>query len=106
MLQTRRFSEAHPLYLRRVWQIRISSMNARARKIFAVGQITIVGWLSVLEQFGGKCTHCGSDEYICIDHIIPLARGGTNTDNNIQPLCRSCNLEKSDSLESELYAKA
>lgn len=81
-------------------------MNARARNMFAVGEITIPSWLSVLERFGGKCVHCGSDEYICIDRVTPLSRGGVNTGDNIQPLCRKCNMEKSDSLEDELYAKA
>lgn len=36
-----------------------------------------------------------------MDHIIPLARGGTHTDDNVQCLCRVCNLMKSDMLPSE-----
>lgn len=31
-----------------------------------------------------------------LDHVIPLAAGGTHTWNNVQLLCRSCNQEKSD----------
>lgn len=29
-----------------------------------------------------------------MDHIMPLARGGANTDDNIQILCQSCNNQK------------
>lgn len=45
----------------------------------------------------GKCVCCGvsiKDGYH-MDHIMPLALGGTNTDNNIQLLSPSCNNKKS-----------
>lgn len=29
-----------------------------------------------------------------MDHIMPLALGGTNTDDNIQLLCPTCNRSK------------
>ena len=33
-----------------------------------------------------------------LDHIIPLAQGGTHTWGNVQCACRACNIAKSDSL--------
>lgn len=36
------------------------------------------------------------------DHIIPVSRGGRNVDENIQLLCRRCNISKSDKLPGEL----
>jgi 5-methylcytosine-specific restriction endonuclease McrA len=36
-----------------------------------------------------------------LDHIVPLARGGTHTFDNVQLLCRQCNNRKSDTLEDE-----
>jgi hypothetical protein len=46
----------------------------------------------------GKCTQCGSNEDIEYDHIIPHAKGGSNTERNIQLLCESCNRKKSDKI--------
>ena len=37
------------------------------------------------------CSKCGSTKDLTLDHIIPLARGGTNDQSNAQVLCRKCN---------------
>lgn len=43
----------------------------------------------------GKCRYCeASLDKFHVDHIMPLALGGTNTDNNVQLLCPKCNLRK------------
>jgi len=40
--------------------------------------------------------HWGQRDHISKDHIVPLARGGPNIGDNLQPLCQRCNLWKSD----------
>ena len=40
--------------------------------------------------------YLGSSELIEIDHVIPLARGGSHSIGNLAPACRSCNRTKSD----------
>lgn len=50
----------------------------------------------VWQRYGGKCVECDAADYLEFDHIIPVAKGGSNSDSNIQLLCRRCNLKKSD----------
>ncbi len=50
----------------------------------------------VWRRDGGRCTECGSKEFLEFDHVIPLAKGGANTARNIQLLCQSCNRRKRD----------
>lgn len=52
--------------------------------------------LVVWERDEGKCVRCGSSQSLHFDHIIPVAKGGSSSEANIQLLCASCNLEKSD----------
>lgn len=49
---------------------------------------------AVWQRDGGKCVECGAKEYLELDHIIPHSEGGANTVNNVQLLCRKCNLAK------------
>lgn len=43
-----------------------------------------------------RCIYCGADlrEKRHLDHIVPLARGGSNDKTNLQYLCGPCNLRK------------
>ena len=47
---------------------------------------------------GGRCAYCRADlkrHKKHVDHIIPLARGGSNGRANLQYLCQPCNQSKS-----------
>jgi 5-methylcytosine-specific restriction endonuclease McrA len=50
----------------------------------------------VFKLHGHVCAYCGTDEgEMHIDHIIPRKAGGTHDLDNLQVLCKSCNLRKS-----------
>jgi 5-methylcytosine-specific restriction endonuclease McrA len=45
----------------------------------------------------GACYYCQkqfSRQQLTMDHIVPLARGGTSTKGNIVPACSDCNRNK------------
>jgi hypothetical protein len=44
---------------------------------------------------GGRCVYCGSSENLCLDHMKPLIRGGTNEILNLATACKACNSGKS-----------
>jgi CRISPR/Cas system Type II protein with McrA/HNH and RuvC-like nuclease domain len=51
----------------------------------------------LFEAQDGKCVFCHVDlDQFHVDHIIPIARGGGNGENNLQLLCPKCNLSKRD----------
>ena len=58
----------------------------------------------ILQRDNFKCCKCGASPatdpsvILHIDHIIPMAKGGETTPNNLQTLCSKCNLGKSDLL--------
>lgn len=41
-----------------------------------------------------RCKQCGCQEDLHADHVIPVAKGGLTTLNNLQTLCAACNLSK------------
>ncbi len=53
----------------------------------------------------GKCAFCGSPERLQVDHIIPVARGGSSNPSNLQPLCAPCNQSKGAKLLSDKQPK-
>lgn len=52
-------------------------------------------WLDQLNR--GICHYCGerfSPSQLTMDHVVPLARGGTSAQGNIVAACRACNRDK------------
>lgn len=53
---------------------------------------------AVWNRDGGQCCICGSRTELEFDHIIPISKGGATTFRNLQLLCRTCNIKKSDKI--------
>lgn len=55
----------------------------------------------ILKRNDYRCQMCGltakDGAVLQIDHITPVAKGGSNDADNLQVLCRDCNAGKSDS---------
>lgn len=52
----------------------------------------------VWNRDGGACRACGSMIELQFDHVIPVARGGGSTEQNLQVLCGPCNRRKGASV--------
>lgn len=53
----------------------------------------------VFQRDGFRCRGCGkssTEVQLQIDHIIPIAQGGSNDISNLQTLCKTCNRRKKD----------
>ena len=48
----------------------------------------------VWRRDGGQCVKCRSRNRLEFDHVIPVAKGGSNTARNLQLLCERCNRKK------------
>lgn len=49
----------------------------------------------IFNRSNGKCVYCGA-KATEIDHVIPKAKGGTNSSYNLVASCKSCNQMKSN----------
>lgn len=52
---------------------------------------TIQEWRDLCERYGNICLACGRQGNLTVDHVIPISKGGSNSIENIQPLCGTCN---------------
>lgn len=71
--------------------------NARQRvrnRIVQGGEFVILD-KELRKIYNQPCAACGTMENLSMDHIIPLARGGSHSVGNLMTLCRSCNASKS-----------
>ena len=60
--------------------------------------------MAVLEKYKFKCAYCGATALdgvaLEVDHIIPISKGGSNDMENLQILCKPCNIGKFDRIIS------
>ena len=54
-----------------------------------------------LENDGYECVVCGARDRLEADHIIPVARGGSDVISNMQTLCKTCNSSKGSKTMNE-----
>ncbi len=59
----------------------------------------------ILHRDAFVCAYCGVEgresTKWCVDHVVPLSRGGTHDEENLVACCSPCNSSKSDRLLSE-----
>lgn len=81
---------------------RASASTRRAAKV-ATASPTIYKYLEdlVLNKHLHNCPYCPSTDNLSIDHIVPLSRGGTHTEDNVELVCLECNIRKGNKTKEE-----
>ena len=54
---------------------------------------------AVFERDGHRCVRCFSTWQLQADHVYPESKGGETTFENLQTLCKKCNLKKGSKIE-------
>ena len=88
----RKWKKAHPEKCLAQWA------RKRARKRNApINDFTVHQWRELCRAVGYRCAYCGQKyafAALTMDHITPLAKGGSHTLSNIIPACLGCNMRK------------
>lgn len=96
--KNKRWLESHPL------QAREKDRRYQARRQNAT--IDAVDYQRILERDGYWCYICEKaiEPHHCLhfDHVIPLARNGSHSEENIKPTHKECNLRKQSRLLDEM----
>ena len=74
-------------------RVRLYGQERRAREKGASGTTTPAQLEARIAFYGDRCWVCHGP-FEAVDHVIPLARGGSNWPANLRPICRSCNSSK------------
>lgn len=63
---------------------------------------------AAMRDCGRRCVYCAEPlalEEATLDHVYPLARGGTHSSGNVVTACARCNRLKGDLLPQEFFAR-
>lgn len=87
-----KWQKAHPE------NYRAAGHRRRVLKQMVGGSFSAADIRTMMKHQKGKCAVCRANisKSYHIDHIMPLALGGSNGTNNIQLLCPFCNMSKHD----------
>lgn len=75
------------------WDRAIAEMVAQPYERI-VGKFSPEKWHALCLHYGDCCLGCRQKRELFPDHIVPKSRGGSDTMDNLQPLCRRCNSRK------------
>lgn len=87
-------------YYKRFPEKSVAATNRRrALKYASKRTHTEAEWQALKASYGFKCLRCGKQEpeiKLTRDHVVPLTQGGSDSIDNVQPLCARCNSKKNN----------
>lgn len=72
----------------------LEAVHRRRALIENAGTFTMAEFIALCEACNYICPACHEKAVLTVDHVVPLSKGGSNTIDNIQPLCGKCNRSK------------
>jgi len=81
-------------FCRRHWSSLVGNKYRRDAEKLAAGNATLDQVVARVAYYGWACWICGAP-FSEIDHVKPIARGGSNWPSNLRPICLPCNRKKS-----------
>jgi hypothetical protein len=54
--------------------------------------------IKVFRRDRGRCRYCGGQDNLAVDHVVPVALGGSNRMRNLVVCCEGCNSRKGASV--------
>lgn len=92
LAQLKRARKAHP------GRASVWSKTRSNRKRATGGFCSEAEWNLLCDLCENKCLYCKQLCVLTVDHIIPVVYNGDSFIDNLQPLCRSCNSKKNDTI--------
>lgn len=77
--------------------IRYSDKKETKKKVRS--EMTLKLRYNIMKRDNFKCVICGKgmpEVEICVDHIMPVSKGGLSIESNLRTLCNKCNAGKGD----------
>ena len=87
-----------------LWLILSFTENARAVRPTIRATFSKEERTAIARNQRYRCMYCGvrlTSDNLQIDHMDPVSRGGSNDDENLQALCRRCNIRKGNHTDDE-----
>lgn len=80
----------------RLEQVRTANYRAKTYYDKSAYKLTLEEWEEIIKTHApdGNCPACKEEKPLTLDHVIPLNLNGSNTPDNIQPLCFDCHMHK------------
>jgi hypothetical protein len=91
------------------FSVAVGKAKTRAEELGVLSTLTTEEWKHVVEKEEFLCHLCGrkiildlkSPWRLSLDHVLPMARGGSNTVDNVLPAHRRCNQSRLDMTVTE-----